>query len=61
MKKLNLRIKAEQGEVVCCCLASALVKCDRDCDKVTVKIDDRYDALWCMSHNGEVKLREQTR
>ena len=58
MKKLKLRIRTERNEVVCCCLATAIMNCSKDCDKVTAKIYDKYDAKWCMEHNGEVRLRE---
>lgn len=58
MEKLRIRIKTEQNEVVCCCLAAALVSCDKDCDVVSVKIDKFQGCEWCMRHNKEVKLRE---
>ncbi|MCI9475008.1 MAG: hypothetical protein HFE71_00790 [Emergencia sp.] len=58
MEKIRIRIKAENGEIVCCCLAAALMICENDCDIVTAKIDKLQGGEWCMRHNNEVKLRE---
>ena len=52
---LPRHIKSENGEIVCCCLAAALMRCNDDCDIVTAKIDKLQGSEWCMKHNKEVK------
>ena len=57
MEKIRIRIKAENGEIICCCLAAALMKCNNECDIVTANKDKLQGSEWCMRHNEEVKLR----